>query len=233
MTDKFAAKMVYNIATNNKLNFTLEEIEALRMAVTALKLDEQIRWERDIAIQQLADLGYSLGEKPKANSSENPNNSDCISRQETIDAIVTTVSKIGLHDNSEVARYGATFRQHEIIDIIEGMPSAHSEPSTEIQEILNYLDTTLHPIVSPDNWNVYSELYDMVSSLPSAQPEVIRCKDCKHWRQQTNYQGVPLSFGFCESEDMWCSLYGETVEVSHIDTDDDFYCGYAERRTDA
>ena len=62
--------------------------------------------------------------------------------------------------------------------------------------------------------------------------ELIRCKDCKHWRQQTNYQGALLSFGFCESDAMWCSLYGETTEVSHIDTDDDFYCGYAERRTD-
>ena len=71
-----------------------------------------------------------------------------------------------------------------------------------------------------------------IKKLPFAQPEIIRCKDCKHWRQQTNYQGTLLSFGFCESDDMWRSLYGETYEVSHIDTDDDFYCGYAERRTD-
>jgi len=49
---------------------------------------------------------------------------DLISRQAAIDAIVNTVSRIGLHDNSEVARYGATFRQHEIIDIIESLPSA-------------------------------------------------------------------------------------------------------------
>ena len=52
---------------------------------------------------------------------------DLISRQAAIDAIVNTVSEIGLHDNSEVARYGATFRQHEIIDIIEGVPSAQPE----------------------------------------------------------------------------------------------------------
>ena len=71
-----------------------------------------------------------------------------------------------------------------------------------------------------------------IKRLPSIQPEIIRCKDCKHWRQQTNYQGAPLSFGFCESDNMWRSLYGETTEVSHIDTDDDFYCGYAERRID-
>lgn len=49
---------------------------------------------------------------------------------------------------------------------------------------------------------------------------------------QSNYQDAPLSFGFCESDDMWQSLYGETYEVAHIDTDDDFYCGYAKRRTD-
>ena len=71
-----------------------------------------------------------------------------------------------------------------------------------------------------------------IKSLPSAQPKIIRCRECKHWKQQTNYAGAPLSFGFCESDDMWRSLYGETCEVSHIDTDDDFYCGFAERRTD-
>ena len=75
----------------------------------------------------------------------------------------------------------------------------------------------------------YRYAADAVRELPSAQPEIIRCKDCKWWRQQTNYQGSPLSFGFCESDDMWRSLYGETYEVEHIDTDDDFYCGYAVR----
>ena len=38
---------------------------------------EQIRWERDVAIQQLADLGYGLGEKPISpcqNCSNNPKN---------------------------------------------------------------------------------------------------------------------------------------------------------------
>lgn len=62
---------------------------------------------------------------------------------------------------------------------------------------------------------------------------LIRCKNCKHWRQQTDYQGVPLSFGFCESDDMWLSLHGETTEIAYIETDDDHYCGYAKRRTDA
>ena len=73
---------------------------------------------------------------------------------------------------------------------------------------------------------------EALEKLPSAEPEIIRCKDCKHWKQQMDYQDTPLSFGFCESEDMWRSLYGETTEVAHIDTDDNHYCGFAERRTD-
>ena len=80
-------------------------------------------------------------------------------------------------------------------------------------------------------WTIL-DILEHINALPPAKSEIIRCKDCKHWRQQTNYQGAPLSFGFCESDDMWRSLDGETTEVSHIDTDDDFYCGYAERRTD-
>ena len=94
------------------------------------------------------------------------------------------------------------------------------------------IDATWFEPSYTDPLNVLTEARDRLKALPPAQPEIIRCKDCKHWRQQTNYQGAPLSFGFCESDDMWRSLYGETYEVSHIDTDDDFYCGYAERRTD-
>ena len=81
-------------------------------------------------------------------------------------------------------------------------------------------------------WEGLKIAQDIVEKVPSAEPEIIRCKDCKHWKQQIDYQGKLLSFGFCESEDMWCSLYGETTEVAHIDTDDNHYCGFAERRTD-
>ena len=72
---------------------------------------------------------------------------------------------------------------------------------------------------------------EAIEKLPSAQPEIVRCKDCKYWDRQT-YNGALSSFGFCECDNMWRSLYGETTEVAHIDTDDDFFCGFAERRED-
>lgn len=55
------------------------------------------------------------------------------------------------------------------------------QPIQQKQDILDYLDNVLHPIVSPQNWNVYSDLYDMVLSLTSAQPDnkVNLCDSCR------------------------------------------------------
>ena len=39
------------------------EIQIIKEAISALILINQIRWERDIALEQLADLGISLGQK--------------------------------------------------------------------------------------------------------------------------------------------------------------------------
>jgi len=55
------------------------------------------------------------------------------------------------------------------IEAVSNLPSAQPEQPSEIQDILNYLDTVLHPIISPEHWNIYSELHDMISTLPSAQ----------------------------------------------------------------
>ena len=95
----------------------------------------------------------------------------------------------------------------------EEPPFAQPEQSLEIQGILDYLDTVLHPIISPEHWNVYSELYDMISMLPFAQPEIIRCQYCKYARENR----------------------GELWICAHPDNNawritEDFYCGRAERR---
>ena len=55
--------------------------------------------------------------------------------------------------------------------------------------------------------------------IPSAQPEIIRCKDCKHWNE-----------GNCNCPDIRvdCSDY----YVGDLVTEEDFYCGFAKRRED-
>ena len=71
----------------------------------------------------------------------------------------------------------------------------------EVQEILDYLDDILHPIGSPDNWNVYAELHDMVSELSSVQSDIIRCKNCVNYIDNrctvANHHVAP--FSCCQS----------------------------------
>ena len=64
------------------------------------------------------------------------------------------------------------------------------------------------------------ELFGNSEQLPPAQPEIIRCKDCKHWREGT-------AFSYCDK------LYGMGVldALDYMVAEDD-YCSMAERRTD-
>ena len=60
----------------------------------------------------------------------------------------------------------------------------------------------------------------VIKQLPSAQPEIIRCKDCKQWKDS---DGVYRRGVDAESK---CPL---NIQEVYAGT---FYCGYAERRTD-
>ena len=41
----------------------------------------------------------------------------------------------------------------------------HQKAECKIDEIRQYLDNNLHPLISPDNWQVYSDLVDLVNEL--------------------------------------------------------------------
>lgn len=56
-----------------------------------------------------------------------------------------------------------------------------------------------------------------IEKLPSAQPEIIRCKDCIYW---------------WESHKMCKRNKDKNHNCACMDCDADFYCKYAERRTD-
>lgn len=125
---------------------------------------------------------------------------DCISRRDAIEEISEhgTIWMSYTDDMSacEIAMEAISNAKDTMIRIIKGLPAVQPERSSEIQDILEYLDKVLHPVVSPNHWNVYSELHDMISMLPSAQPEqcewipkevegvpyglIVECSKCKH-----------------------------------------------------
>ena len=96
--------------------------------------------------------------------SENPNNSDCISRQAAIDEVVAWL-------------------KDRMSDKKNGKP-----------------------------------LTERLRDLPSAQPEIIHCRDCKYQDKGSNERE---SWNLCEYRP-WM----------YVPINDDHYCRYAERRTD-
>ena len=59
---------------------------------------------------------------------------------------------------------------------------------------------------------------ERLEDLPSAQPDIIRCKDCKHWREHKYAKETKRYIPFCG--------------FSAIYTQADDYCSKAERRTE-
>lgn len=65
-----------------------------------------------------------------------------------------------------------------------------------------------------------------LESLPSIQPEIVRCKDCKWWDKSED-----SPFGYCMA--MKHGYYSTNWEISiHRRYKGDFYCADGERRTD-
>ena len=73
-----------------------------------------------------------------------------------------------------------------------------------------------------DKPNAWLDLaVDALENLPSAEPEIIRCRECKY--SHLTYDGD------CKQCDQW--LDDDDFQLT-LYLDGDFYCGFAERRTD-
>ena len=79
---------------------------------------EQVMWERDVAIEQLKDLGYGLGEKPKTGLCE-----DAISRQAVCDYIAEFV-------NNEYSSQAECEMVNAMIEGIQHLPPVTPQPKT-------------------------------------------------------------------------------------------------------
>lgn len=81
-----------------------------------------------------------------------------------------------------------------------------------VDKIINDLLKNDNLQASPSVWHGLQ----MIKQLPSAQPEIIKCKDCKHGSPNGKYG---------------CRVYHYKRYETHDMKPDDF-CSYAERRTD-
>ena len=143
---------------------------------------------------------------------------DLISRQAAIDTMSESLKRV--------------FPEHRQIaeKCLNALPSAQPEfTNEEIRLTLKQLRVYFAiKIRDGKDGSVPAELSQRVEEIQkyfenvsSAQPEIIRCKDCKHWKSDEfignndvstiNLQSYPCKFGI---------------------TDAEWYCAYAERRQD-
>jgi hypothetical protein len=142
---------------------------------------------------------------------------DSISRQAVIDTlnVGAELLKRVLDDTDivgvERAKYewGLGLIESYISDM-KDLPSAQPESATGIDNALTLLDA-IHSSGRMDYYSDYCALHDAISSI-SAQPQIIHCADCRHWKHSD------VRKNYCEVFD-W------------VNTADDF-CSFAEARTD-
>lgn len=152
-------------------------------------------------------------------------NSDCISRQGLKESL--------LSEDYEAHDY--CFPCKEIMKRIDEQPSEQPDHIADgdkkddhFREVTKKVDVISRQ-AAIDAVNTWFELYvinrtmadtmsvqDMLRELPSAQPEIIRCKDCKHYKFSDN-----RAFGFPVKRCEWTGFE---------DVDDDDFCSRAERR---
>ena len=90
-------------------------------------------------------------------------------------------------------------------DVLINLPSA--QPETNCSEIPNNSDlinrqAAIDDLKDKDPSQIWdtADIEVWINSLPSAQPEIIRCNSCKHWTQTTGkMKGYGL--GRCDFHD--------------------------------
>ena len=121
--------------------------------------------------------------------------------------------------------------QKKVVEWLKEFPS--SELSTNLAEVgtdcisreqaIDAFNTNINELVVAGKENADSVLrylnrvIDEIKQLPPIQPEIVRCKDCQYWNK-----------GSCEcpEHDVNCQDY----YVGDIETEAEYFCGYAERR---
>ena len=138
------------------------------------------------------------------------------------------ISRAAAIDELDKGAWGVEWDKTLAKTMIESLPSAQPTQNTRVNSN-NALDTISRQAaidamakfvpyaIDDDVTRAYTDgltdAYNLVCQLPSAQPELIRCKNCKH-------NQLPATSG------------NANCEIFYGMTDQDGFCHMAERRTD-
>ena len=179
-----------------------------------------IRCTKKSVIESINDLPSAEPKTPSNGSitsinSENTHDrtmGDLISRQAVIKICNSAIGLWEEQLGSGQLGFGALV---VVRDNIADLPSAEPERLTDddFETIRIHLNAQKEKLCNQRRWEEaeeYQRIIDRFMALASAEPEIIRCRDCKHHVLHPR-MGVP-----------WCRLL-------HSDMGDNQFCSYAER----
>ena len=154
---------------------------------------------------------------------------DLISREAAVDAVERTD---WYHQNQKgVMVHGANSKEHQawykaedVYRALEGVPSAEVRTQMSSADCISRqaaIDAVSRGC--QEFRGIFARCEKNLNELPSAQPEIIRCKDCKHYVIHTLFGHRQ---GWCER---LCDEYDKSLAKG---TEEDDFCSRAERRTD-
>ena len=110
----------------------------------------------------------------------------------------------------------------DAMDVLRKIPSA--QPTFDARDTQYNLpigtdcisrQAAIDALYSVDEYN--SRSVKAIKQLPSIQPEIVRCKDCKYWNN-----------GSCECREITVNC--QDYMVGDIETEPEHFCGYAKRK---
>ena len=161
---------------------------------------------------------------------------DCIERQAAIDAILAVTGNSSVRELYEHVQENGLSDMwsggvNAAIDIIIAVPPAQPETHDKRTEThacdLISRQAALNALSRGSGCG--ASCHRAIKALPSAQAEIVRCRDCKHqvkeWR--TGKRLKNKGYMVCG-----CEVVGDACGFGALLGQDDDYCSFAERRTD-
>lgn len=128
--------------------------------------------------------------------------------------------------HAQMMRFDSVERQKNIFRCLGDPIFARLNPfKKEVERMSDLIDRqqVIDAVKGRFSMPVDNLIVEVVEAVPSTEPEIIRCKDCKHFEYDHLYiiQGIPVL-----GHEV-CNAWGDGCK-----TDENGYCFMAERRTD-
>ena len=106
-----------------------------------------------------------------------------------------------------------TFTVSDIMDLIDSVELAQNLPNACTDTIYRQAAIDLVKFECGEWTGLAKTIGNRINELPSAQPEIIHCRDCKHWSEGDAYSycnklftmGVLDVYDYMTAEDDFCS----------------------------